>query len=97
MLCRRDRELARSLGWLLGQLKQTSARRAQNACEQVERVGLARIELATSALSVLRSNRLSYSPLSVTAFQRSMEATPRRFILRLAAGVHALPRVVATR
>jgi hypothetical protein len=25
-------------------------------------VGLARIELATSALSVLRSNRLSYSP-----------------------------------
>ena len=26
-------------------------------------VGLARIELATSALSVLRSNRLSYSPV----------------------------------
>ena len=26
-------------------------------------VGLARIELATSALSVLRSNRLSYSPI----------------------------------
>jgi hypothetical protein len=28
-------------------------------------VGLARIELATSALSVLRSNRLSYSPYKV--------------------------------
>ncbi len=27
-----------------------------------ELVGLARIELATSALSVLRSNQLSYSP-----------------------------------
>ena len=28
-------------------------------------VGLVRIELTTSALSVLRSNRLSYSPLWV--------------------------------
>ena len=32
-------------------------------CPQVYLVGLVRIELTTSALSVLRSNRLSYSPM----------------------------------
>jgi hypothetical protein len=39
-------------------------------------VGLARIELATSALSVLRSNRLSYSP-GVQRPRRKVEVTRR--------------------
>ena len=35
-------------------------------------VGLVRIELTTSALSVLRSNRLSYSPVRVRGYTKGM-------------------------
>src|SRR6202041_667345 len=53
------------------------------------RVGLVRIELTTSALSVLRSNRLSYSPRCPG--WRTFEATPPPLSFRHAGRPPASP------
>ena len=49
----------------------------------VDGVGLDRIELSASALSVLRSNRLSYSPGDGSAYRPGVRALPPHQTIRI--------------
>ena len=57
-----DNKFLKVLGQLLGQSLDRNADQRYMPLTCINVVGLVRIELTTSALSVLRSNRLSYSP-----------------------------------